>query len=108
MTLMSKLTTALMAAPVFATAIAAAPTALAQPMAPFQAVDMHRGEAGCFAWSWADGNTTTTVYWHNRCSTEKTLLIEWLGPAAPSRHVVPGDGKGHEKTSGIPHRFEQQ
>ena len=102
MALTSKLATVLLAAPVLATTIAAAPAAVASPSVSFQEADIHRGTAGCFAWSWGDGDISWTVYWHNQCSSEKTLVIEWfndLGPI-PSSYVVPADGKGHERNWG--------
>ncbi|GGS57128.1 hypothetical protein GCM10010156_14790 [Planobispora rosea] len=61
--------------------------------------DVHRGVAGCFAWSWGDGNTSVTVYWHNRCDNKRKLKIKYsLGWTTKSYTAVVGaDGKGHKK-----------
>ncbi|MBG0831066.1 hypothetical protein HS041_25225 [Planomonospora sp. ID67723] len=61
--------------------------------------EVHRGVAGCFAWSWGDGNTSVTVYWHNRCDDKRKLNIKYsLGWTTKSyTAVVGGDGKGHKR-----------
>jgi hypothetical protein len=60
---------------------------------------VHRGVAGCFAWSWGDGNTSVTVYWHNRCKTKHKITIKYsLGWTTKTYSAnVAGDGKGHKK-----------
>ncbi len=131
----SKLMTILLTAPVLATTIALAPTALAQPTGPTESTEptqpteptdsadpsdpaepdpaqldsMHRGQSGCFSWSWKPGPWTTTVYWHNQCSTTKTLRIAWSEEIPIARHYrVRGDGKGHAKGGGHPVAIEQE
>lgn len=93
-----KLAGALLAAPVAGMMVALAPMAQASPNnEPCQgASGCHHGVSGCFAWSWVPGDATTTVYYHNRCSTKKTLNIWWSnGGPAPSSYHVPGNGKGN-------------
>jgi hypothetical protein len=60
---------------------------------------VHRGVAGCFAWSWGDGNTSVTVYWHNRCKTAHKLKIKYsLGWTYKTYSAnVKANGKGHKK-----------
>jgi hypothetical protein len=60
---------------------------------------VHRGVAGCFAWSWGDGNSSVTVYWHNRCPRTHRLKIKYsLGWTTKNyTAVVKGDAKGHRK-----------
>ncbi|WP_042366804.1 hypothetical protein [Streptacidiphilus neutrinimicus] len=57
--------------------------------------------SGCFAWSWSDsGWFTTTVYWHNRCSTRHRIEVVWDGQAYdPTVRLVNGDGKGNAWTT---------
>ena len=66
---------------------------------------VHRGVAGCFAWSWGDGWNSRTVYWHNRCSTRHKIAIKYWNRRYTKTYstTVAGDGKGHEKlpASGI-------
>lgn len=61
--------------------------------------DVHRGVNGCFSWSWGDGNTSVTVYWHNRCKSKHKLNIKYsLGWTTKKYTAVVGaDGKGHKK-----------
>ncbi|SEG93244.1 hypothetical protein SAMN05444920_10872 [Nonomuraea solani] len=61
--------------------------------------DVHRGVAGCFAWSWGDGNTSVTVYWSNRCKTTHKLKIKYsLGWTTKNyTAVVGGKDKGHKR-----------
>jgi len=61
----------------------------------------HRGVAGCFAWSWDDsGWFSTTVYWHNRCTTAHKLEVQWDGNAyALTRRTVPANGSGNTWTT---------
>jgi hypothetical protein len=61
---------------------------------------VHRGVAGCFAWSWGDGNTSVTVYWHNRCSTKHKLKIKYsLGWTTKTYTAIVGHvhANGHKK-----------
>jgi hypothetical protein len=62
----------------------------------------HRGTSGCFNWSWADGTTTTTIYYHNTCSTTKHLCVWWKDGQVNSLHRITagGDEKGHLKKPG--------
>ncbi|WP_265559583.1 hypothetical protein [Streptomyces hygroscopicus] len=62
----------------------------------------HTGHSGCFNWSWADGISTTTVYFHNTCNTTSTINIWWKdGQFEDMRAAtVPADGKGHLKHTG--------
>ncbi|MFC5834110.1 hypothetical protein [Nonomuraea insulae] len=61
--------------------------------------DVHRGVAGCFAWSYGDGNSSVTVYWHNRCKTKHKLKIKYSLSWTTKNYtaVVGGNGKGHKK-----------
>ncbi|MET9291916.1 hypothetical protein [Streptomyces sp. NPDC003077] len=64
--------------------------------------DMHRGRSGCFNWSWADGVSTTTVYYHNTCNKKASLYIWWKNGAVDQMKRVdagPG-GSGHIKHVG--------
>lgn len=60
---------------------------------------VHRGVAGCFAWSWGDGNTSVTVYWHNRCRTRHLLKIKYSLGWTDRNYTakVSANGKGHHK-----------
>ncbi|WP_067804076.1 hypothetical protein [Actinomadura formosensis] len=60
---------------------------------------VHRGVSGCFAWSYGDGNTSVTVYWHNRCKRrEKLRIVYSLGWTNKTyRKVVGSNAKGHKK-----------
>ncbi|MDF5754985.1 hypothetical protein [Spongiactinospora sp. TRM90649] len=60
---------------------------------------VHRGVTGCFSWSWGDGNTSVTVYWHNRCKSKRKLNIKYSLGWTTKKYtaVVKGDGKGHKK-----------
>lgn len=62
----------------------------------------HRGSSGCFNWSWADGTATTTIYYHNTCSTTKHLCVWWKDGQVNSLHRITagGDEKGHLKEPG--------
>ena len=61
----------------------------------------YRGVAGCFAWSWSDsGWFSTTVYWHNRCSTPHKLEVQWDGNAyALTKRTVAANGSGNTWTT---------
>ncbi|MES9537620.1 MULTISPECIES: hypothetical protein [unclassified Actinomadura] len=61
--------------------------------------DVHRGVAGCFAWSYGDGNSSVTVYWHNRCKTKHKLQIKYSlsWTTKTYKTSVKADGKGHKK-----------
>ncbi|MFF3155034.1 hypothetical protein [Streptomyces sp. NPDC057910] len=56
----------------------------------------HRGSSGCFNWSWADGVSTTTVYFHNTCNYTSTINIWWRqgGSDYMRASTVAADGKG--------------
>lgn len=61
---------------------AAALIAIGGTATPASAVEMqpmskHTGTAGCFNWSWADGDVTTTVYFHNTCDRTEWIDITW-------------------------------
>lgn len=60
---------------------------------------VHRGVSGCFAWSWGDGNTSVTTYWHNRCTTTHKLKIKYSLSWTTKTYtaVVKGNAKGHKK-----------
>ncbi|MFE2065776.1 MULTISPECIES: hypothetical protein [unclassified Streptomyces] len=65
-----------------ALASATALIALGAAAAPASATEMqpmskHTGTAGCFNWSWADGDVTTTVYFHNTCKRAEWIDIIW-------------------------------
>ncbi|MEU0564031.1 hypothetical protein ABZ297_01360 [Nonomuraea sp. NPDC005983] len=83
---------------VAAASFAAASLGVGVGAAPASA-DVHRGVNGCFAWSWGDGNTSVTVYWHNRCRNKRKLNIKYsLGWTTKNYTAVVGsDGKGHKK-----------
>lgn len=56
----------------------------------------HRGVNGCFAYSWAPGWFTTTLYWHNRCSTRHRIEVVWDGQIYnPTVRLVNGYAKGN-------------
>jgi len=80
---------------VAATATAVVGTAIPASATTFSHV------SGCFAWSWSDsGWFSTTVYWHNRCSTRHKIDVEWDGPAYKDTvKLVNGDGKGSSWTT---------
>ncbi|GAA4086762.1 hypothetical protein GCM10022284_23940 [Streptomyces hundungensis] len=69
---------------------APAEAATASPMST------HRGSSGCFNWSWADGVSTTTVYFHNTCNYTSTINIWWRqgGSDYMRASTVAADGKG--------------
>lgn len=91
----SKAVAAFAAVPVLALALAG--TASAAP------ASVHRGTSGCFNWSWADGNVTATVYYHNTCSDTEQIHIWWrLTGGTEELHApkVAAGAKGHIKNSG--------
>ncbi|TDD87011.1 hypothetical protein E1293_08670 [Actinomadura darangshiensis] len=83
---------------VVAAAIATAALGAGIGAAPAQA-STHRGVNGCFAWSYGDGNTSVTTYWHNRCSTKHKLKIKYSLSWTTRTYtaVVKGNAKGHKK-----------
>ncbi|MFD9005149.1 hypothetical protein ACFV0T_30080 [Streptomyces sp. NPDC059582] len=62
----------------------------------------HTGRSGCFNWSWADGVSTTTVYFHNICDKKATINIWWKDGRVDVMRAatVAADGKGHIKHAG--------
>ncbi|NJP89416.1 hypothetical protein HCN51_08155 [Nonomuraea sp. FMUSA5-5] len=82
-----------------AAVVAAASAVVAGLAATPASADVHRGVAGCFAWSWGDGNTSVTVYWHNRCTTKHKITIKYSLSWTYKTYTatVGGDGKGHKK-----------
>ncbi|WP_133913349.1 hypothetical protein [Streptomyces sp. NBC_00582] len=62
----------------------------------------HTGRSGCFNWSWADGISTTTVYFHNICDHKATINIWWKDGAVEymKAATVAADGKGNLKHTG--------
>ncbi|GAA2205872.1 hypothetical protein GCM10009850_013300 [Nonomuraea monospora] len=80
-------------------AVAAASVVVAGLAATPASADVHRGVAGCFAWSWGDGNTSVTVYWHNRCRTKHKITIKYSLSWTYKTYTatVGGGGKGHKK-----------
>ncbi|WP_377268263.1 hypothetical protein [Peterkaempfera sp. SMS 1(5)a] len=62
----------------------------------------HRGTAGCFNWSWADGTTTTTIYYHNTCGKSADLCVWWRDGKFDDLHrITAGAGvHGHRKETG--------
>lgn len=62
----------------------------------------HTGRSGCFNWSWADGVSTTTVYYHNICDKKATINIWWKDGKVEymKADTVAADGKGHLKHTG--------
>ncbi|MEW9518917.1 hypothetical protein [Streptomyces tubercidicus] len=77
-------------------------TAPASQAASASADDMHRGSSGCFNWSWSDGTSTSTVYWHNTCNKKAQLFIWWKNGAVDQMKRVDAGahGKGHIKHAG--------
>ncbi|MFJ9542012.1 hypothetical protein ACIRPX_32790 [Streptomyces sp. NPDC101225] len=65
-------------------------------------MSMHRGSSGCFNWSWADGTATSTIYYHNTCSTTEHLCVWWKDGKENNLHRITarGGAKGHLKESG--------
>jgi hypothetical protein len=63
------------------------------------AADVHRGVSGCFSWSWGDGNSSVTVYWHNRCHNKRKLNIKYSLGWTTKKYtaVVKSGGKGHKR-----------
>ncbi|GHD94298.1 hypothetical protein [Streptomyces naganishii] len=61
-----------------------------------------KGRSGCFNYSYGDGISTTTVYFHNICKTEATINIWWKDGKVEymKAATVPADGKGHLKHTG--------
>ncbi|MBO2457154.1 hypothetical protein [Actinomadura violacea] len=86
------------AAVIATAAVATAGLGVGVGAAPASA-SVHRGVAGCFAWSWGDGNTSVTVYWHNRCKTTHKLKIKyslsWTYKTYSTN--VKANAKGHKK-----------
>lgn len=62
----------------------------------------HTGRSGCFNWSWADGISTTTVYFHNICDHKATINIWWKDGQVEYMKAanVAADGKGSLKHTG--------
>ncbi|MFI7405894.1 hypothetical protein ACIBW9_36425 [Streptomyces sp. NPDC049541] len=62
----------------------------------------HRGTSGCFNWSWADGTTTATIYYHNTCNTTRDLCVWWRDGSVHRLHrlTAAADAKGHRKENG--------
>lgn len=90
-----------LAATVLTVGLGAAFTLPAQA-ATMSPMSTHRGSTTCFNWSWADGNTTATIYYHNTCSTTKHLCVWWKDGQENNMHRVTaaGDAKGHLKEPG--------
>ncbi len=61
-----------------------------------------KGTIGCFNYSYGDGISTTTVYFHNTCKTTATINIWWKdGKVEYMRAAtVKAGGKGHLKHTG--------
>ncbi|MGE7439920.1 hypothetical protein [Kitasatospora sp. NPDC001175] len=59
----------------------------------------HSGTSGCFNWSWADGWTTSTLYFHNTCRRKEWLHIEWSSGDGFLRGID-ADAKGHAEADG--------
>ncbi|MBF9071786.1 hypothetical protein [Streptacidiphilus fuscans] len=56
--------------------------------------------SGCFAADWNPGWLTTTVFWHNRCSTRHKLEVIWDGPGYSNTvRLVNGYAKGSTWTT---------
>ncbi|MGW3122967.1 hypothetical protein ACWDBW_38630 [Streptomyces sp. NPDC001107] len=87
-----------------ACSLAVAATAFATPAqaATLTPLSTHRGTSGCFNWSWADGNTTATIYYHNTCKSTKQLVVTWETGLIKTAITfkVPGNHKGHDKEDG--------
>jgi hypothetical protein len=86
-------------------AIALAGVAMAAPAqaATAQPMSYHSGSAGCFNWSWSDGITSTTVYYHNTCGHTELIRIIWNENSTTqhSKVITVGAGaKGHDKEDG--------
>jgi hypothetical protein len=79
-----------------ATAVALTTTAvLGLSAVPAFAASTTRGVSGCFAYSYSPGWMTTTVYFHNRCTTRHKLDIQWYGNQYKDAiKSVPANGKG--------------
>ncbi|KUL27096.1 hypothetical protein [Streptomyces regalis] len=62
----------------------------------------HEGRSGCFNYSWGDGVSTTTVYYHNICNHKATINIWWKDGAVDymKADTVKADGKGSMKHTG--------
>jgi hypothetical protein len=90
-----------MAAAALAVGLSAA-FALPAQAATAAPMSTHRGSSGCFNWSWADGTTTTTIYYHNTCSTTKHLCVWWKDGQENNLHRITAgaDAKGHLKEPG--------
>ncbi|MGW6985080.1 hypothetical protein ACWGE1_37440 [Streptomyces sp. NPDC054932] len=69
---------------------------------------MHRGKSGCFNWSWADGISTTTVYYSNTCDKTASMNIWWQdGAISKMKKVTAGAGaKGSIKNTGTVKRID--
>ena len=55
-----------------------------------------RGKDGCFTYSYDEGWSSTTVYYHNTCNSPKTIIIESKGYNRWSA-LVGADEHGHHK-----------
>ncbi|MFD8913821.1 hypothetical protein [Streptomyces sp. NPDC059575] len=87
-----------------ATSVLLAGLAVATPAqaAQMSAAADHSGRSGCFNWSYGDGISTTTVYYHNICSHTATINIWWKDGQFEDMLAdsVKADGKGHLKHTG--------
>jgi hypothetical protein len=77
-------------AALLAVSAAAGPASAAE----MQPMDKHTGTSGCFNWSWADGWDSTTVYYHNTCTTTHVIEITWNHDVAYDASI-PAGVKGH-------------
>ncbi|ARP69293.1 hypothetical protein LK07_05385 [Streptomyces pluripotens] len=61
-----------------------------------------RGHIGCFNYSYGDGISTTTVYFHNICKHTATINIWWKDGRIDYMRAatVKANGKGHLKHTG--------
>lgn len=82
-------------------ALALATVGLSSP-AQAASSEIHRGKTGCFSWSWAEGWTTTTVYYRNTCSYEASMNVWWQdGRTSRMKKVTAAGGaSGSVKNSG--------
>ncbi|GLV84127.1 hypothetical protein Slala03_38160 [Streptomyces lavendulae subsp. lavendulae] len=89
------------------TGVALAAMGLSSP-AYAAAESMHRGTTGCFNWSWADGVSTTTVYYSNTCDRTASINIWWQdGSTSRMKKVTAGAGEqGSVKNSGTVKRID--
>ncbi|NUP67579.1 MAG: hypothetical protein HOW71_36020 [Nonomuraea sp.] len=76
--------------------------AIATPAQAATASAQDTGRSGCFNYSYSEGISTTTVYFHNICNETSTINIWWKegGVEYMKAATVPADGKGHLKHGG--------